>query len=176
MPCGSRGASGGESDHDHRMEAMSAWFWLGRWTILLAGSIVAHEIGHVVAGLRCGWSYGGTFVRLRVSGVGVHLDPPTPEAEKRLWLVALAGPLASAMLAAIFWPLSVLPGQSGLVFTSLWMLNMVFVVANLIPSPITDGGFVVQSIFGVRVSWRRFALIVSALWLISEVIAAYFLL
>ena len=105
-----------------------------------------------------------------------RFPPLTPEAEKRLWLVALAGPLASAMLAAIFWPLSVLPGQSGLVFTSLSMLNLVFVVANLIPSPITDGGFIVQSIFGVRVSWRRFALIVSALWVISEVIAAYLLL
>ena len=73
---------------------MSPYIWLGVWFLMLAGSVAAHEAGHLVVGRRYGWDYAGFTMRL--TGPKVLLGHSSPRREDwNLGRVALAGPLAT---------------------------------------------------------------------------------
>jgi len=147
---------------------MSPWLWLAVWCVGVGASIAAHEAAHVLAAVRLNWAYNGVFFHPRSLGVGVNLDPRTPEDDRHLWKVALAGPLASLLAAEMFWALSTWPGDAEIVFSSLLALNLVIVALNLLPTPITDGGHVVKGLTGWSMKWRHLL----AAWIALELLAA----
>lgn len=123
---------------------MSAASWLMVWLTLAGASVVAHEAGHVLAGVRLGWEYRGWFVKLRYCAVGVNLEPNGNE--RHLWRVALAGPVTTAGVAGVFACAAQAPGVAGQVFSSLMWLNLSLLTINLLPTPVTDGGLVLRGL------------------------------
>lgn len=152
---------------------MTAFLWLGVWLLMVATSVWAHEAAHVGVATRLGWEYHGMFFKPSCLGVGVRLEPSTPEANRFLWEIALAGPIASLVMAGAFWVAEPIPGAPGIIFGSLAALNLAIAVINLVPTPITDGGHIVHGLLGKQVRWRH----VAALWASLEVVAlAWFVL
>lgn len=117
---------------------MSPWLALAAWLALFVLSVAAHEIGHVVAGLRLGWSYQGVLFKPWVLAVGVRMDANGKERET--WKIALAGPAATAGCVALFW---VVPGQMS---ESLFWINVSVLTINLLPVWQLDGGQALRSL------------------------------
>ncbi|GAB3586772.1 site-2 protease family protein [Amycolatopsis endophytica] len=116
--------------------------------VLFAVSLAAHELAHAFVARRSGleihevtlWLLGGV-ARLRG-------EPRSAKVEFR---VAVAGPLISLLLAAIFgfgtWMTSPMGGSlSGAVLGYLAVLNLTLGVFNLIPVAPLDGGRILRSI------------------------------
>ncbi|HSE46265.1 MAG TPA: hypothetical protein VLA89_13135 [Gemmatimonadales bacterium] len=117
---------------------MNAWSWLAVWVFGMALSIALHEAGHVFAGLAHGWQYKGIFVKPKVCGIGVNLEPNGHERD--LWKVAIAGPATTLYIAAVC---AQLPGPT---FHSLMWLNLSILAINILPLKITDGGLVIRGL------------------------------
>ena len=124
--------------------------WLANVTevsILVAlfwGSLLAHEWAHIVAARRQGvWAQGITFMPI---GAMAQLDS-MPHGAGEFW-IALAGPVGSFLLAAIFWVICLLmpgPYESGWLELArvshfLVRINLAFSVFNLLPCYPMDGG------------------------------------
>ncbi len=123
-------------------------------------SIVLHEIGHAVTaqhrglGVReiCLYPFGG---------VTVYATSVPPGADEML--VALAGPAANGLLAAILLlahgfkvPLPAAPGEPGFsVFASLFWANAFLTLLNLVPALPLDGGCVLRSLLTPRMGYLR---------------------
>lgn len=131
---------------DRTPEEMEAWL---RWTMGLAGafglfvSIVFHEMMHSVVARRYGLPMKG--ITLFVFGGVAEMsdEPPSPKAE---FLMALAGPAASLVLALLLAAvgLSVValeaPRPVSMVLLYLAALNILLLIFNLIPAFPLDGG------------------------------------
>lgn len=112
-------------------------------TVLFFVSILIHELSHTLQSLREGvpvrditlWLFGGVS---RTEG-----QLPSPGAEFR---VVAAGPLASGLLALIFWGLSAAGSALGVpatvvgVGTYLAGINVLLLVFNIVPGLPLDGG------------------------------------
>jgi Zn-dependent protease len=146
--------------HDSRAFALAVLF-----AFLFFASILLHEIGHAVAATRNGvqiegielWMFGG-LARMR-------RDSPTWWVDLK---IAAAGPLVTALLAAIFYAIGVAlagahdftqaidPSQiSGVtpwqtVIADVCLINIVLLVFNLLPGLPLDGGRIVRAL----VWWR----------------------
>lgn len=121
--------------------------------ILFFGSILLHELGHAFRATKEGmrisgitlWLFGGV---ARFQGMF-----PSAGAEFR---IAVAGPVVSVALAAVFALLRLLSGLAALpaqiqgVFDYLARINLLLVVFNLIPALPLDGGRILRSWM-----WRR---------------------
>jgi len=122
------------------------------WAMGVAGalglfvSILLHELAHALVARRFGLRMRGITLFI-FGGVAEMVDEP-PSAKAEFW-VAVAGPVASVLIAAgCFgletlgegWPLPVVG-----VIRYMWWVNLILVAFNLLPAFPLDGGRVLRS-------------------------------
>ncbi len=136
--------------------------------ILLFGCITLHELGHSFQAL----AYGVRVRQILLLPIGGVADmeeiPDKPGQELR---IALAGPLVSFALAAVFFGLAALlgggvgvepvdlavPGRAGLhgMLAYLSTANLFLGLFNLIPAFPMDGGRILRAALALRLDYRR---------------------
>lgn len=149
---------------DHEIDHRTI-IWYINAVILVCGafgSIILHETAHTLTSRRLGRKVDRVSL-YPLGGVAEdYNDPGTPLDDA---LIASAGPLASAAVAALFGlPWFVFPSSDSLVAHDLLFLasaNLVLVVANLLPGYPLDGGRIFRALiwylhddfaFGTRVA------------------------
>jgi len=117
-----------------------------------------HELAHAVMALRFGLPIGGITLFIFGGVAELKQEPKTPRSE--FW-VALIGPVASVVIAAVCYGLSVafrsaeLPALSG-ILGFLALTNTVLALFNLAPAFPLDGGRILRSIIWWRTgNFRR---------------------
>lgn len=132
------------------------YFWMAVvGAIGLFASIVVHELSHSVVARRLGLEIHG--ITLFVFGGAAEMteEPPSPRAE---FLIAIAGPAASVVLAVAFLVLGSLlqaiglPGPLVGVVGYLAGINLILAVFNMVPAFPLDGGRVLRAALW---AWRR---------------------
>lgn len=130
------------------------------WAMGIIGSlglfacIVLHELAHARAARRYGLQIRGITLFIFGGVAEMQEEPPTPKSE---FVVAIAGPLASVGLGALFGVIAVLgsslawPISAVAVLQYLAWINIVVVIFNLLPAFPLDGGRVLRSALW---SWR----------------------
>ena len=129
---------------------------------VLFACVLAHELGHSVAALCFGTRTRG-IVLLPIGGVAL-LEQIPREPIKEI-VIALAGPFVSALIAAGFGLAAYLLGcpirydptdisLCGLVAT-LFLINSVLILFNLIPAFPMDGGRVLRGLLSMTYGWER---------------------
>jgi Zn-dependent protease/predicted transcriptional regulator len=129
------------------------YFWMGLvGALLLFGSIVIHELCHSIVAKRYGIPIRG--ITLFVFGGVAEMDeePSSPRAE---FLMAIAGPLASAILGLVFYAIveeirGTAPVELVGVLAYLSRMNWILAIFNMIPAFPLDGGRVLRSLL-----WQR---------------------
>lgn len=132
--------------------------------LLFFASIILHELGHSLVALHRGIPVRA--ITLFIFG-GIAQSDRDAESPMTEFLVAVAGPLVSVMLAAIFYLLSALGGLLGEaateVFSWLALMNFMIAVFNLIPGFPLDGGRIFRALVwgasGDDVTGMRWAVI-----------------
>ena len=127
--------------------------------LFLFGSILVHELMHAITAQKLQVPITGITL-FALGGVAeMQGDPPSPGAEFK---IAIVGPLASFVLAGVFWLLwQALDGEGGggtLAAVALYLvtLNLVVAIFNLLPAFPLDGGRVLRSvIWGITHSLKR---------------------
>jgi len=121
-------------------------------------SIILHELAHAVMARNFGLPIGGITLFIFGGVAELKQEPKTPSSE--FW-VALAGPVASVIIAAVCYMSSVifrsveLPVPSG-VLAFLALTNTVLALFNLAPAFPLDGGRILRSIIWWRTgNFRR---------------------
>jgi len=114
--------------------------------ILFFGSVLLHELGHSAVALRYGIPVRNItlFIFGGVSEIGT--EPPSAGAEFR---IAIAGPLVSFALAALFYVLQTVSGDIQPLYALakyLAYINLALGVFNLLPGYPLDGGRVFRAI------------------------------
>jgi Zn-dependent protease/CBS domain-containing protein len=106
--------------------------------------IVLHELGHAIVGRAQGMQIRGITLFL-FGGVAELQDEPRSAGAE--FLMAIAGPLVSAVLALLFWlgEHSVAAVGAALVLRYLAWINFIVLVFNLVPAFPLDGGRVFRS-------------------------------
>ena len=124
----------------------------------LFASIILHELAHAVMALHFGLPVGGITLFIFGGVAELKQEPKTPRSE--FW-VALIGPVASVLIAAVCYGLSVafrsveLPVLSS-VLAFLALTNTVLALFNLAPAFPLDGGRILRSIIWWRTgNFRR---------------------
>jgi Zn-dependent protease/CBS domain-containing protein len=125
-------------------------------SLLLFASVLIHELGHSLVAIRRGVPVRS--ITLFIFG-GVSALEQEPSSAGDEFLIAVAGPLTSFVLAGIFWGLSQLVPEvsaPGAVLFYTAMLNLILGVFNLLPGFPLDGGRVLRAIvWGVTGSLHR---------------------
>ena len=121
-----------------------AYTWMGiAGAVGVFFSIVFHEFSHSMVARQYGMPIKGITLFIFGGVAEMEEEPPSPKSE---FMMAIAGPLASFLMAYIFssfekiglsrgWPISIV-GVSG----ALAYINMVVAVFNLVPAFPLDGG------------------------------------
>jgi Zn-dependent protease len=126
---------------------MSAYLVLGIVTSLLFfGAVLFHELGHAFIALRNKIPVKGITLFIFGGVAQIGREPATPGAEFR---IAIAGPLASLLLAGFFGGLYLLDQQIPyLAAPSLYLMriNLILALFNMIPGFPLDGGRVLRAI------------------------------
>ena len=124
--------------------AVATYWWMGiAGVIMLMFSLVFHELSHSLVARRYGLPIGGITLFVFGGVAEMEDEPGSPKAE---FLMAIAGPLASFLLAAVAYALSAwgdsgaLPIPVAAVLHYLALLNFVLGAFNLIPAFPLDGG------------------------------------
>ncbi len=125
------------------------------WTMAVVGalglfiSIVVHEFSHSLVARRFGMSMKGITLFIFGGVAEMGDEPPTAKAE---FLMAIAGPVASLMIAAIFFLIYRLGEQVGwqapvnAVIYYIASINGILAAFNLLPAFPLDGGRVLRAI------------------------------
>lgn len=126
----------------------TATYWLlGAVTSLMFfGSVLIHELGHSLLALRNQIPVRGITLFIFGGVAQIGRESPTPGAEFR---IAIAGPLASLGLAALFYVLWLIDQPVPyLAAPSLWLarINLLLAVFNMIPGFPLDGGRVLRAL------------------------------
>jgi Zn-dependent protease/CBS domain-containing protein len=132
-----------------------AYLWMGVAGALgLFGSIIFHELCHSLVARRYGLPIKGITLFIFGGVAEMEDEPPSPRSE---FLMALAGPVSSAVLALGFYLLSRLgasvewPAAPVAVLGYLASINISLAAFNIIPAFPLDGGRVLRSILW---GWR----------------------
>ena len=141
---------------NHRGLSKSAYLWMGiAGTLGLFVSIVFHELCHSLVARHYGLPIAGITLFIFGGVAEMEDDPPGPRTE---FLMALAGPAASALLGLCFWGLRALGQGAGVpvpvngVLGYLSSVNVSLAAFNLLPAFPLDGGRVLRSLLW---RWRR---------------------
>lgn len=146
--------------------------------LLVFSSVVAHELAHVVIARRFDVQTSGITLFIFGGVATFEKEPPTPLAE---FSIALAGPLASGILAVVAYGAMLfadklgsgsLMGAVSLVLAYLAAANAVLAVFNLIPAFPMDGGRVLRALVWMRTHDRPSATIAAAIAGVTLAIAA----
>jgi len=133
-----------------------AYAWMGiACAVGVFFSIVFHEFSHSLVARQFGIPIKGITLFIFGGVAEMEKEPPSPKSE---FLMAIAGPLASFLLAFIFsrleavsltsaWPTPVIG-----VFGTLAYINMVVAVFNLVPAFPLDGGRMLRAILW---NWKK---------------------
>ena len=111
--------------------------------------IVLHELGHALVARARGMPIKGITLFLFGGVAEIGEEPPSAATE---FLMAIAGPVVSLILAVVFWFLAVNGYQAGwpspviIVLGNLALINAIVLAFNLIPAFPLDGGRVFRSI------------------------------
>lgn len=118
--------------------------------------VLLHELGHAVAAR----AYGIEVERITLWFLGgVAQMPEIPRQKGGEAVMAIAGPIVSAVLAGAFWVAAPLVSSESLglrfVLQYLSMLNLVLAVFNLLPALPLDGGRVLRSLLAIPMGFHR---------------------
>lgn len=117
-------------------------------TLGLFASILVHELAHALVARRYEVPIRGITLFIFGGVAEMEEEPPSPQAE---FLVAIAGPLASVLIAVVCFAVASIAGAVGaggpvtMVLGFLATINLVLVVFNMIPAFPLDGGRVFRS-------------------------------
>lgn len=116
--------------------------------IFFFASIIIHELSHSITAVRAGIKI--PEITLFIFGGVAHLseDPADPKLELK---IAIAGPVASFVLAGVFWliktaTVGLAPGIVVAIFEYLSWINLALGIFNLIPGYPLDGGRIFRAI------------------------------
>lgn len=135
-------------------QAVSAAFLL----LLIFGCVLLHELGHALAARRYGIRT-RDIILLPIGGVA-RLER-MPEKPLQEIVVAVAGPLVNVLIAGALFALSSfrIPAAEaalrGGVLETLFAINVVMVVFNMIPAFPMDGGRVLRALLAMRLPYAR---------------------
>ena len=140
------------------LSAQTYW-WMGIIGALgLFLSIIAHEFSHSLVARRYGLPMKGITLFIFGGVAEMEEEPPSARVE---FMMAIAGPLSSIVIALIFYGIHALGKQAGLaepingVVGYLAMINALLAGFNLLPAFPLDGGRVLRSIlWGVKKNLR----------------------
>jgi Zn-dependent protease len=123
-------------------------FWVlgGVTSLLFFGSVLMHELGHAYLALRNQIPVRGITLFIFGGVAQIGQEPRSPGAEFR---IAIAGPIVSLGLAALFGGLWLLDQQIPyLAAPSMWLARINFILAafNMVPGFPLDGGRVFRAI------------------------------
>jgi Zn-dependent protease/predicted transcriptional regulator len=128
----------------------TAYWWMGISGALgLFVSIVLHEFGHAMAARRFGVEMRGITLFIFGGVAEMKDEPPSPQAE---FVIAIAGPIVSVLIAAGCYALGIAADQVGMsisvlgVLSYLSSINLLLVAFNMIPAFPLDGGRVLRAI------------------------------
>jgi Zn-dependent protease len=143
-------------------------------TLLLFVSVLLHELGHSFTARSLGLPV--NTITLFIFG-GVSNLTREPESPREEFLVTIAGPLTSLILAGVFYLLHAAAGsgssQISAVLGYLASINLILAIFNLIPAFPLDGGRVFRSIvWAITGSVRRATRIAT---IVSRVFAYLFI-
>ena len=141
------------------------WVALGSWSsaifvLLLFLCVVLHEFGHAIAAK--GYGINTPDITLLPIG-GVARLERIPEEPKQELVIAIAGPLVNVIIAVCLYAVigargHVAPGsvvQSGDMLVSLYQINLLLVLFNLLPAFPMDGGRVLRALLATRLTYAR---------------------
>jgi Zn-dependent protease/CBS domain-containing protein len=127
-----------------------AYAWMGiACAVGVFFSIVFHEFSHSLVARRFGIPIKGITLFIFGGVAEMEREPPSPKSE---FLMAIAGPLASFLLAFIFSRLEAMAVAGAWstpvigVFDTLAYINMVVAVFNLVPAFPLDGGRMLRAV------------------------------
>src|SRR5438105_10024361 len=109
--------------------------------------VVLHELGHATVGRAQGMPIRGITLFMFGGVAELGGEPPSAKSE---FLMAIAGPVVSAVLGAIFWVAASLGNQAGwsspvvVVLLHLAVINWLVLAFNMIPAFPLDGGRVLR--------------------------------
>ncbi len=150
------------------------WIVAAVTVILLFVSVLLHELGHSVVARR--YKIPVRSIRLLIFGGVAELGAEPPSARSEFW-IAIAGPITSFAIAALFALLEPLAGSLTPLFAIaeyLAYINGALAAFNLIPGFPLDGGRVFRAIvWGITHSLRQATLIAANL---GRIIAYLFIL
>ena len=135
--------------------------------IVFFACIILHELGHAMVARSRGMSIRGITLFLFGGVAEIEDEPPSPATE---FLMAIAGPLVSVVLAVLFaflagighannWPAFVV-----IILAYLASINGLIAVFNMLPAFPLDGGRVLRSIL-----WATMGRLGSATWWASKI-------
>ena len=123
------------------------WALGGITSILFFASVLAHELGHSYLALRNNIPVRGITLFVFGGVAQIEREPESPGVEFRM---AIAGPVVSLTLAALFGGLWLLGRNIGwLAAPTMWLarINLLLALFNMIPGFPLDGGRVLRAIF-----------------------------
>jgi Zn-dependent protease len=136
------------------------WFMGAVTAIMLFVSVLLHELGHSVVALRYKIPVSSITLFLFGGVAQIGAEPPSAIAE---FLIAIAGPLASLVLAVLFYLVQPLvAGMEPLLGLAKYQtyINLALVLFNVIPGYPLDGGRVFRAIvWAITGNMRRATLI-----------------
>jgi Zn-dependent protease len=133
---------------DKNISTVTAYIFAVTGTAGMFASIIFHELSHSLVARRFGLPVGGITLFIFGGIAELQHEPDTPHSE--FW-IAIAGPIASFVLAIGFYLINLItesflpPAASGLFFY-LSFVNLMLGVFNLLPAFPLDGGRVLRSI------------------------------
>jgi len=123
------------------------------WSMAVLGaaglflSIILHEMSHSLVARRYGLKISGITLFIFGGVAEMTEEPPAPRTE---FLMAIAGPIASLALAAIFALAAGLVGGKatafGVVLGYLALINLVLAIFNMVPAFPLDGGRALRAV------------------------------
>jgi len=131
--------------HHPEWGAPTRWVLGALTSLAFFASVLVHELGHSRVALRYGIPIRGITLFVFGGVAQIGREPDSPGAEFR---IAIAGPLTSLALAALFGGVGTVVGSMALVSVpALWLarINLAVALFNLLPGFPLDGGRVLRA-------------------------------